>query len=318
MKALETSRPDRVKALLAAYGSATANAAYILCDRHPRSSAAFVHVRPDLTCRKIRYGLLNDQSRRFAAALATLGVSRGHRVVTLMEASPDLAVSVLGALRRGAICVPLSTQLPTEALATRLTNCRPQVVICDARQRARVAAMDNLALPRWHTVVANRPGADGDASFSEMLASHRPSDRRSAAIAVGGDGIVAEVFLSRTVGATRSVPVRLKEMAGLQVYLEVALDVRADDVYWVAAEMTGFGFCHGLLTPMAAGRPSILMPAPDDPALAWRIVRQLRVSNLVAAPALLQALVADTDQASQSGVRRVSSTADRLTLELRQ
>ena len=74
---------DRVAELLAQYDNPEACAADLLCDRHPGDAIAFTVIDSagagNVTSVDLTYGHLQEQSSRFAAALADLGVEPGDR-----------------------------------------------------------------------------------------------------------------------------------------------------------------------------------------------------------------------------------------------
>ncbi|MPZ23077.1 MAG: AMP-binding protein [Dehalococcoidia bacterium] len=63
---------------------------------------------------ELTYGELQERSRRFSAALGGLGVSQEDRVILLMRDTVDFPVAFWGAIRAGAIPVPLNTLLPAD------------------------------------------------------------------------------------------------------------------------------------------------------------------------------------------------------------
>src|SRR5579859_7681587 len=64
------------------------------------------------------YGTLAEESGRVASALAHLGIKPGERVALLLHDSAELAATFLGAIRMGAVPVPLSVLLrPLEVRA---------------------------------------------------------------------------------------------------------------------------------------------------------------------------------------------------------
>jgi long-chain acyl-CoA synthetase len=64
-----------------------------------------------------RYADVLKESATVAAALGSIGIGRGDRVGILMENTPQWVFVLLGAMRLGAITVPLATTLPEPALA---------------------------------------------------------------------------------------------------------------------------------------------------------------------------------------------------------
>jgi len=74
----------------------------------------------------LTYGGLEEASNRLAWALVEAGVRHGDRVALLMPKKPIAVVSILGALKAGAIYVPLDPVGPAERLARMLqaADCR--------------------------------------------------------------------------------------------------------------------------------------------------------------------------------------------------
>src|SRR5262245_33446104 len=69
---------------------------------------------------------------RAGSALRGLGVAPGQRVALLLPDSLDWAVTFLGALRIGAVAVPLNTRLRPAEWAARLRDSRARVLVADA------------------------------------------------------------------------------------------------------------------------------------------------------------------------------------------
>lgn len=78
--------------------------------------------------------------RRVAGALTAAGLGTGDRVALLVEPSPGLLATVLGALRRGIIPVVLDPALPAAERAALLADCRPALTVDDAGALDRLLA----------------------------------------------------------------------------------------------------------------------------------------------------------------------------------
>ncbi|MEE2033151.1 AMP-binding protein [Rhodococcus chondri] len=304
----------RVRELLARYDTADASAARLLCDDHPADAVAFTVIDADLTSTDLTYGYLAEQSARFAAALADLGVEPGDHVATLMGKSADLVVAVLGIWRRGAVHVPLFTAFAPPAIAFRLAASGTKVVIADGDQIGKLAPGEDIPEDAaWQVVVAGDGGGVG-LSFAGLVESHSADDPRGASAAVGGDGGLVQLFTSGTTGTPKGVPVPVKALASFHAYLEFGLDVREEDVFWNAADPGwAYGLYYALLGPMAAGRRSILLHAGFSPALTWQILDKFGVTNFAAAPTVYRSLRADTAPHATVRLRRASSAGEPLT-----
>lgn len=305
----------RVRELLDGYDGPDACAAQLLCDRHPAGAVAFTVVESDLSATDLTYGELRDRSARFATALAGLGVGPGDRVATLMSKSADLLVALLGIWRCGAVHVPLFTAFAPPAIAFRLEASRATVVIADADQAPKLTPGEDMpASPAWRLIVAGE-AAPGVLRMADLLAAHQPQAEPEV---VGGDGILVQLFTSGTTGTPKGVPIPVRALASFHAYQEFALDVRADDVYWNAADPGwAYGLYYAILSPLAAGTRSLLLHAGFAPALTWQVLERFGVTNFAAAPTVYRALRADT-AAAPTGLRlrRAASAGEPLTPEV--
>nr|WP_225729797.1 MULTISPECIES: AMP-binding protein [unclassified Nocardia] len=309
----ESELAARVRELIDEYDGPEACAADLLCDRHPADRVAFTIVEPDLSARELTYGELRDASARFATGLAELGVGPGDRVATLMAKSAELVIALLGIWRRGAVHVPLFTAFAPPAIAFRLAASHAAVVVADADQAPKLAPGEDIpADPPWRLVVVGDAPA-GAVPFADLLA-----DARADAVTVGGDGILVQLFTSGTTGTPKGVPIPLRALASFCAYQEFALDVRADDMYWNAADPGwAYGLYWAILSPLATGRHSLLLHAGFAPALTRRVLERFGVTNFTAAPTVYRALRSDPATATMHlTLRRASSAGEPLTPEV--
>lgn len=279
---------ERAGQLRDEYGAADANAAELLCDRHPADAVAFSFVQPDLSSADVTFGELRERSERVAAGLLELGVREGDRVATLMGKSQELVVALLAIWRIGAVHVPLFTAFAPGAIAMRVNGNGTTLVITDGAQRAKLEPSQDLPAERdWRIVTTGEPVGD-DIAFGELLENTGAAPK---SVTIGGDGVLVELFTSGTTGAPKAVPMRLAGMAGVVMYLEYGIDYADGDVFWnIADPGWAYGLYIAILAPMATGRRSLLLCAPFEPALTWRVLRHFGVTNFAAAPTVYRAL----------------------------
>lgn len=308
---------ERVSELLATFAAPDLDLGELLCERHPAEAVAFRVVQPDLSVRDLTHGELSERSRRFAAALVDLGVEPGDRVATLMGKSVDLVTAVLGIWRAGAVHVPLFTAFATPAIALRLEGSGADVVVVDAGQRSKLVPGEDLADdPQRRLVVAGGAGMPGDLLLDDLLADADPA--AAAVVRVDGSSEFVRLFTSGTTGTPKGVPIPVKALAAFVTYLEYGLDVTEDDVFWNAADPGwAYGLYYGVAAPLAAGRANILLQAGFTPEVTWKVVQDLGVTNLAAAPTVFRALrSADVAPPEGLSLRRVSSAGEPLNPEM--
>jgi long-chain acyl-CoA synthetase len=79
--------------------------------------------------RRFSYKDLLGNAEAFAGVLRDTELTRGDRVVILLENSPEYIVACFGALMAGGVAVPLGQQITGRRLATIMNDCRPAVLV---------------------------------------------------------------------------------------------------------------------------------------------------------------------------------------------
>ena len=80
---------------------------------------------------KISYEELYKKVNEFSAYLISQGIKKGEIVATLLHRSSNLIVSMLGAMKCGAIYLPISTELPKDRIEYILSNSNAKTLIVD-------------------------------------------------------------------------------------------------------------------------------------------------------------------------------------------
>ena len=297
-----------MRELLETFDAPQLSLAEALCDLHPPSATAFTIVEAGdggLRSFDLTYAELAARSRRLATALEGLGIGHGDRVATLMTKSADLAVAVLAIWRCGAVYVPLFTAFAAPAIAMRLDASDARVTICDAGQRAKLGAS-----PR-PVIVAGGAGEPGDLAFDALVAQNEP---QPVAARLGGAAPFVRLFTSGTTGDPKGVVIPTRALASFVTYQDFGLDVRADDVFWNAADPGwAYGLYYAIVAPLATGRRSLLLRAPFSPALTYDVLERFGVTNFAAAPTVYRALrAAHHDRPEALRLRACSSAGEPL------
>lgn len=278
---------DEIAALIAAYRGAGASPAYLLCDRRPARSLAFRIVAADGTARDLTYGDLRAASESFAASLARLGIGAGDRVATLMGKSRDYLVALLATWRLGAVHVPLFTAFAPAAAAYRMAGAGVKVVICDEAQRNKLLPGGDMPDPLPWVVITTGP-ATGDALPFQALATDAGG---IGAAAIGGSAPFIHIYTSGTTGRPKGVVVPLKALASFHAYAHYGLDLRADDLYWCAADPGwAYGLYYGIVAPLITATPSLLYEGNFSADAAVAILQRHGVTNFAAAPTAYRAI----------------------------
>ncbi len=82
--------------------------------------------------RHVSYGELDRMANQCAHLFRQCGATRGDRVVVALDNGAEMAAAYFGAMKAGAVAVPLPAGPRSDRLPAALADCTPQVVIVDA------------------------------------------------------------------------------------------------------------------------------------------------------------------------------------------
>jgi len=102
------------------------------------------------------YRQINTSSNHLAHWLIDLGITRGDRVVLVLENCLEYVVSYYGILKAGAVAVPLSSDLKPDGLRPLLEELEPEVIISSSRFERLFKATD-LALFKINALLLKNP-----------------------------------------------------------------------------------------------------------------------------------------------------------------
>jgi acetyl-CoA synthetase len=249
---------------------ASLNIAHECVDRHAATGGLAVQIaHADGRDEAVSFRDLAVWSARFAHWLAARGVAAGDRVAIMLEPSFAFYLSLFGAIKRGAIAVPLFTLFGPDGVRLRVEDCAPRLMVTNAEKAETARAVAGLDV-----VVA-------DDALLASLASH-PSryDIRSTP-----DDLAVFQYTS---GTTRELPAAVRHTHRAIVVLMVAAlygtGIRPGDRFFCPSSPAwGHGLWHGTLAPLALGVTTGTMAGKFDPVRLMRALQDYEVTTLSAA-----------------------------------
>ena len=113
------------------------NIAHECIDRHVQGErTAVVLVHATGADELFSFRQLSEESSRFAHHLVAAGIRPGDRVAVMLEPSRAFYVAMFGAMKMGAIAVPLFTLFGPDGIRLRVQDCQPRVVVTERREGA--------------------------------------------------------------------------------------------------------------------------------------------------------------------------------------
>ncbi len=135
------------------------NIAADVCDKHPRGKPAMVWERWDGERRDVVWGELQDLANQAAHVLREAGVERGDRVAVILPPTPETAAIFFATWKLGALLLSMSVLYGDDAIAYRLDDSTPKVLVTDAVNAPRFADRAERILVLDEELLAGAPTA---------------------------------------------------------------------------------------------------------------------------------------------------------------
>ncbi|CAM5770399.1 malonyl-CoA synthase [Bosea minatitlanensis] len=205
--------------------------------------------------RQYSYRDVLDASARFANALAALGVKPGDRVAVQVEKSIEALMLYLGAVRAGAIFLPLNSAYTPAEIAYFLGDAEPAVFVCDPAKADALRPHAEKAGARLETLGV------GHGSLRDKAEAASAS---FADVARGPDDLAAILYTSGTTGRSKGAMLSHDNLSSNSLTLVDYWRFTRDDVLLHALPIF---HTHGLFVAtnvvLFSGASMILLPKFD-------------------------------------------------------
>ncbi|WP_172293741.1 acyl-CoA synthetase [Pseudoruegeria sp. HB172150] len=246
------------------------NIAQECIDRHANGDAVAIRVaHADGRDEVITFAEIARRSAQFAHHLRGRGIAPGDRVAVMLEPSLPFYVAMFGAMKAGAVAVPMFTLFGPDGIRLRVDDCAPKVIFTNAEKAA-----DAREAGGAEVVVADQQFLDG---LSDLPGSYEP--------ATSGNDLAV---LQYTSGTTRALPAAVKHthrsIVTLMVAALYATGIRPGDRFFCPSSPAwGHGLWHGTLAPLALGVSTGTFSGKFDPVRLLKALQDFEITNLSAA-----------------------------------
>jgi benzoate-CoA ligase family protein len=237
------------------------------------------------------YAKLAEEAGRAGSALAALNIGGGERVALLMHDSADMAAIFLGAVRIGAVPVPIPILArPLEARAMLVdSGATAAVVSADLAAVIEEVRDEVPSLKRLLAVGGARPGQE---DFHALCRAADPI----CPVQKPAEGSPAFLLYSQGIGGVAKGVAHPHEAAqhAYAAYAASVLRLTSDDRLFATATLaTAYGLGLGLLFPLQAGACTFLLPDRPRPRTVFDVMTTFRPTVFAASPSLYGQMVHD-------------------------
>lgn len=281
------------------------NAAVDLVDRHVDEGRgdriAYVHARGETSYRELR-----ERVNRAGNALLRAGIRPEERVALVLLDGLDFVAVFLGAMKIGAVPVPMSTMLTEKDYEHLLSDSRASLCVVSTPLLDRVlpaARRSRWLRETWHA----RPLAELDPESERALAAHlsrgplpelathlAAADTHLEAEPTSADHVAFWLYSSGSTGLPKGAMHLHGHLARTAVsYARSVLGLGPDDrVYSTARLFFAYGLGNTLTFPLYAGATAVLEEARPSPDTVRAVFERHAPTVFCGVPTLLAQLLA--------------------------
>jgi benzoate-CoA ligase family protein len=271
------------------------NAATFFVDRHLAEGrgdkVAFFHDRGDLT-----YAGLQDLVNRTGNALLDLNVRPEQRVLCLLLDSPEFLAAFWGAIKIGAVPIPVNTMMRADDYRYFLDDSRAPVAVVSESLLAEAGPA--LADARYlrHVIVAGNASA-GQIGFEDWVGQ---ASARLEPFDSSRDDPAFWLYSSGSTGRPKgAVHLQHDMVVCSDTYaLEVLGMTEADRTVSAAKLFFAYGLGNNMYFPLRVGGQGVLHPHRPTPEVMFELIQRHRATLFFGVPTLYAAMlqVKDAEQ----------------------
>jgi benzoate-CoA ligase len=295
---------------------ATFNVATYIVDRNVSQGRA-QKIAIECADEQVTYQQLLDRTNRAGNALRQLGVRIEERVLLLLPDVPEFLYCFFGAIKIGAVAVPVSTSAKVDAYEHMLADSRAGVAIVHETFLPLIEPIprDRLRHLRQIVVAGIHHDSSKHSNLQELL------DQASSDLAAEPtckDDAAFWLYSSGSTGASKGcVHLHHDMVVCSELYAKGILNMDEDDrCYSVARLFFAYGLGNAGYFPLSCGATTILSPPRPTPETIYATIERHRPTLFFSVPTNFAALLAHPNKNGRdfdlSSIRNAVSAGEAL------
>jgi benzoate-CoA ligase len=261
--------------------------------------------------RQITYRQVLEQTNRAGNALRALDVRIENRVLLLLLDTPEYAALFFGAMKIGAVPIPVNTLLKPLDYEYLLNDSRAVVAVVSEALLPQVTAIPRERLPYLREIVVVGEAPSGAHSYERLLAEASPDLEPEP---TSKDDAAFWLYSSGSTGFPKGcVHLHHDMLLCCEYYARGILGMNERDrTFSVAKLFFAYGLGNALYFPFYVGASTVLDPGRPDPGAIVEQVGRYRPSLFFSVPTSYAAILSQDGPADFSSVRLAVSAGEAL------
>jgi acyl-coenzyme A synthetase/AMP-(fatty) acid ligase len=232
--------------------------------------------------RRFTFADISQLSNRFANLLAALGLRRGDRILIMLPRLPEWQISMVGALKLGAIPIPCIDMLTAQDVAYRVAHSGARAAVTAAANVAKFAGAADLAI---RISIGAAPG------WTELAEIERHSPHFTP-VPLAADEPAIIYYTSGSTGKPKGVTHASRALFAWRVSAWYWPALTESDVMWCTTD-TGWSKAGTsiLFGPWSCGSTVLFYNGRFDPQQRFELLQRYRVTVFCAAATEFRQLV---------------------------
>jgi benzoate-CoA ligase len=234
--------------------------------------------------RQITYREVFENVNRTGNALKDLGVEIEHRVLLILPDSPEFAYSFFGAIKIGAVAVPINPWMSANDYEYLINDSRARAIVVHETTLPEIEKIVHRTPFLKHVIVAGN--ARGKAVSLERLMAEA-SDRLEAERTTRDD-VCFWGYTSGSTGNPKGAVHLQHDMVTItDLFVKPVLNMTERDICFSASKMFfSYGLGNSLYFPFRFGAATVLWPEKPDPEKILQVIERYRPTFFFSVPTL--------------------------------
>jgi benzoate-CoA ligase family protein len=220
-------------------------------------------------------------------ALKELGVEIENRVLVILPDSPEFAFSFFGAIKIGAVPIPINPWMTSRDYAYLLNDSRARAIIV---HESALPEIDKISERRFlkHVIVVGK--GSGALAYERLIAK---ASAQLDAEATHRDDVCFWGYTSGSTGSPKGAVHLQHDMITItDLFVKPVLGLKEDDICFSASKLFfAYGLGNSLYFPFRFGASTVLWPDRPEPEKLLQVIEKYRPTFFFSVPTLYARLL---------------------------